>query len=82
MIREADLEVQYGYWISMIDGKNEYEKALIDAIAFAHHTGTMIKTRTRQPYKVAYWKDSARAEKQHFPAVRRMESGRQESYAR
>ena len=37
MIREADLEVQYGYWIRVIDGKNEYEKALIDAVAFAHH---------------------------------------------
>ena len=57
MIREADLEVQYGYWIRVIDGKNEYEKALIDAVALAHHTGTMIKTQTRQPYKVAYWKD-------------------------
>ena len=57
MIRETDTEVEYGFWIGERDGKKEYERAYIDAVAIAHHTGVVIKTRTRQPYEVTRWKD-------------------------
>ena len=57
MIRETDTEVEYGFWIGERDGEKEYERAYIDAVAIAHHTGVVIKTRTRQPYEVTRWKD-------------------------
>ena len=57
MIRDTDMEVQYGFWIRESSGKHEYEKAYLDAVAIAHHTGVVAKTRTRRPYEVTYWKN-------------------------
>ena len=41
MIRDTDMEVQYGFWIGMSDDKHEYEKAYLNAVAIAHHIPTI-----------------------------------------